>query len=165
MTSFDATMTPNSCEKSRTSHTRYQNVISFYKRQKIGPIQNPTENFAFIFDKQLEPQLLQPMQIEDSPSEPSITTTNSWLCREQPADDNSGSETDEQSSANLRCFLKIVRDASKTAFDLLPSGETLGAFANKHAVARYSRKIENKRERARESRRFKRKHRKNKPRN
>jgi hypothetical protein len=60
-------------------------------------------------------------------------------------------------SSNLRGSLKIVRDPSKTAFDFLPTGETLGAFANRHAVDRYSRKVESKRERARETRRRKRK--------
>jgi hypothetical protein len=39
---------------------------------------------------------------------------------------------------------------------MLPTGETVGAFANKHAVERYSRKVENKRERARETRKKKR---------
>lgn len=57
----------------------------------------------------------------------------------------------------LREYLKIVRDPSKTAYDMLPSGETIGEFANRHAVERYARKIESKRERARESRRKKRK--------
>lgn len=59
--------------------------------------------------------------------------------------------------SNLRSSLKIVRDPSKTAYDFLPSGESLGAFANRHAVERYSRKVESKRERARETRRRKRK--------
>ena len=60
-------------------------------------------------------------------------------------------------SANLRTSLKIIRDPSKTAFDMLPSGETLGAFANRHAIDRYARKVESKRERARETRMKKRK--------
>jgi hypothetical protein len=58
--------------------------------------------------------------------------------------------------SDLRLSLKIVRDPTKTAFDVLPSGETIGEFANRHAVERYTRKVENKRERARESRRKKR---------
>ena len=61
-------------------------------------------------------------------------------------------DDDDVASANLRAALKIVRDPTKSAFDYLPTGETIGAFANRHAIARYSRKIENKRERARESR-------------
>jgi hypothetical protein len=61
------------------------------------------------------------------------------------------------STADLRCSLKTLRDPSKTAFDLLPSGETIGSFANRCAVERYTRKIESKRERARETRRRKRK--------
>jgi hypothetical protein len=56
----------------------------------------------------------------------------------------------------IRVCLKIVRDISKTAFDLLPSGETIGEFANRYAVERYTRKIESKRERARECRKIKR---------
>jgi len=59
-------------------------------------------------------------------------------------------------SCNLRGSLKIVRDPSKNAFDYLSTGETIGAFANKHAVDRYARKVENKRERARETRKKKR---------
>lgn len=57
---------------------------------------------------------------------------------------------------SLRATLKIVRDSNKTAYDLLPSGETIGSFANRQAVERHLRKVENKRERARESRRRKR---------
>jgi hypothetical protein len=53
---------------------------------------------------------------------------------------------------SLRHTLKIIRDSVKNAFDILPSGETLGAFANKQAVECYARKIERKRERARETR-------------
>ena len=55
-------------------------------------------------------------------------------------------------SAKLRCCLKIVRDPTKTAYDVLPTGETIGSFANKEAVDRYIRKIKSKRQRARESR-------------
>ncbi len=49
----------------------------------------------------------------------------------------------------LRGCMKMVRDPSKTAFDLLPTGETIGSFANKYAVSRYSRNVESKRARAR----------------
>lgn len=66
-------------------------------------------------------------------------------------------EEEDYEGAKLRVSLKIVRDPTKTAYDVLPSGETIGAFANKHAVARYARKIENKRERAREIRKKKKK--------
>lgn len=58
----------------------------------------------------------------------------------------------EVSTTNLRSYLKIIRDPSKTAYDLLPSGETIGSFANRHAVDRYARKVKSKRERARETR-------------
>jgi len=72
--------------------------------------------------------------------------------------DSTGAQPDPTDlTSNLRGSLKIVRDPSKTAYDFLPNGETLGAFANRHAVDRYSRKVESKRERARETRRRKRK--------
>lgn len=58
---------------------------------------------------------------------------------------------------HFRGLLKIVRDPDKNAFDTLPNGETIGGFANKYALERYSRKVESKRERARETRRLKRK--------
>jgi len=73
---------------------------------------------------------------------------------------HSGSDSEDEEeydTTNLRISLKIVRDPTKNAYDLLPSGETIGAFANKHALARYARKIENKRERAREIRKKKKK--------
>ena len=57
----------------------------------------------------------------------------------------------------LRISLKWVRDPTKNAFDSLPSGESIGNFANRYAVERYTRKIETKRERAKECRRQKRK--------
>lgn len=60
-------------------------------------------------------------------------------------------------SANLRFALKIVRDPSKTAFDKLSSGDSLGTFANLYALRRYARKVEAKRDRARETRKLKRK--------
>lgn len=59
-------------------------------------------------------------------------------------------------TAHLRGSLKIVRDTSKTAYDSLPTGETIGEFANRYALQRYSRKVESKRERARETRKQKR---------
>jgi hypothetical protein len=61
------------------------------------------------------------------------------------------------STAHLRCALKIVRDPTKNAYDHLSSGETIGNFANIYAVERYRRKVESKRERARETRKLKRK--------
>ena len=57
----------------------------------------------------------------------------------------------------LRISLKLVRDPNKNAFDFLPSGETIGEFANRYAVERYTGKLETKREQAKESRRQKRK--------
>lgn len=71
--------------------------------------------------------------------------------------DDPDEDEGQTSSANLRSSLKIIRDPAKTAFDMLPSGETLGAFANRHAIDRYARKVESKRERARETRLKKRK--------
>jgi hypothetical protein len=59
------------------------------------------------------------------------------------------------SKLHIRSLLKIIRDRTKTAYDTLPSGETLGEVANKEAIAQYSRKIKRKRERARESRSLK----------
>jgi hypothetical protein len=75
------------------------------------------------------------------------------------AEDDDEDDDDETSvsNVNLRQSLKIIRDPSKNAFDMLPSGETIGTFANRHAIDRYSRKVENKRERAREIRLKKRK--------
>jgi hypothetical protein len=64
---------------------------------------------------------------------------------------------DEDAPANVRIMLKMVRDPSKTAYDLLPNAETVGAFANRHAVDTYIRKIVMKREKARETRKRKRK--------
>lgn len=72
------------------------------------------------------------------------------------ADDENDEEMTAM-SANLRSSLKVVRDPTKTAFDVLPTGETLGSFANRHAIDRYARKVEGKRERAREIRMKKRK--------
>lgn len=77
-------------------------------------------------------------------------------------EDDEDDEDDEDghsaaTSAHLRSSLKIIRDPSKNAFDLLPSGESLGSFANRHAVDRHRRKVDSKRERARESRLKKRK--------
>lgn len=70
---------------------------------------------------------------------------------------SSSTKTTNQNDCKLRSSLKIIRDPTKTAFDLLPTGETLGAFANRHAVDRYARKVKNKRDRARETRLKKRK--------
>ncbi len=58
----------------------------------------------------------------------------------------------EEDSDNLRSYLKMVREPKNSAFDLLPNGQSIGAFANKHAVTRYARTIESKREQARASR-------------
>lgn len=66
-------------------------------------------------------------------------------------------KTNNANDGNLRSSLKIIRDPTKTAFDHLPTGETLGAFANRHAVDRYARKVKSKRDRARETRLKKRK--------
>lgn len=68
--------------------------------------------------------------------------------------EDSGAEMVQPS--NLRSSLKLVRDPCKTAYDFLPNGETLGSFANRHALERYKRKVESKRERARETRKRKR---------
>jgi hypothetical protein len=90
---------------------------------------------------------------QESPHRAEKKSSNGTL--DANSDDELGDTLNDMSS-NLRGSLKIVRDPSKNAFDILPTGETLGAFANKHAVARYSRKVENKRERARETRKKKR---------
>lgn len=58
----------------------------------------------------------------------------------------------QEESDNVRSLLKLVRDPSKTAFDLLPTGETLGSFANRHVVEAYVRQILMKRETAQRSR-------------
>lgn len=68
----------------------------------------------------------------------------------------SSDEDDEHESANVRALLKIVRDPSKTAYDLLPTGETVGSFANKHAVENYIHKNIVKRQNAKEFRKRKR---------
>lgn len=52
----------------------------------------------------------------------------------------------------LRHLLKKIRQNNSTAYDVLPTGENIGSFANRHAVERYIKKINTKRERARESR-------------
>ena len=57
----------------------------------------------------------------------------------------------------IRTYLKSIRNLKNTPYDTLPTGESIGSFANKHAVFKYSKKIESKRERARETRRKKRK--------
>lgn len=58
----------------------------------------------------------------------------------------------EEGDLDLRLALKMVRDINNHAWDVLPNGELIGEFANRHAVRRYSRKVENKRLRARETR-------------
>lgn len=68
----------------------------------------------------------------------------------------SSDDDDEHESANVRALLKIVRDPSKTAYDLLPNGETLGSFANRHAVENYIHKNNVKRQNAKEFRKRKR---------
>ena len=65
------------------------------------------------------------------------------------------SSSSSYNSDSIRLFLKLVRDDTKTAYDTLPSGEEIGSFANKHAISVYTRITENKRLRARESRRKK----------
>jgi hypothetical protein len=57
----------------------------------------------------------------------------------------------------VRVLLKIVRDTEKTAYDLLPGGQTIGHFANIYAIDRYTRKVESKKYSARENRKTKRK--------
>jgi hypothetical protein len=69
---------------------------------------------------------------------------------------NDTKDHEEEEGNNLRGYLKIVRDPTKTAFDILPDGQTIGEFANKQAVERYSKKIVNKRIRASKQRRRKR---------
>jgi len=51
----------------------------------------------------------------------------------------------EPSPVNVRSMLKIVRNERFTCFDQLPTGETVGAFANREAVRWYTRKLEGKR--------------------
>ncbi len=62
-----------------------------------------------------------------------------------------------QSDLHIRTILKMIRDCSKTAYDELPSGRTLGEVANELAITQYAKKITRKRERAREARSQKRK--------
>lgn len=75
----------------------------------------------------------------DSKSRPSCDTQSNF----RPSCDT---------ESNLRIQLKIVRDPSKTAWDMLPSGITVGEFANAHAVDSYIRKVDSKRMRARQKR-------------
>jgi len=74
-------------------------------------------------------------------------------------DDGSTTSEVEADTISLRNQLKIVRDVRMHPFDELPdgNGESIGAFANRHAVLRYTQKVESKRQRARELRRVKRK--------
>jgi hypothetical protein len=57
---------------------------------------------------------------------------------------------EEHPNAVIRAYLKIVRDPSKTAYDTLPNGETIGSFANKRALYRYGNKNDMKRARAKQ---------------
>jgi hypothetical protein len=66
-------------------------------------------------------------------------------------------KTMTESEIHIRTILKMIRDCSKTAYDELPSGRTLGEVANELAVTQYAKKIKRKRERAREARSQKRK--------
>jgi hypothetical protein len=56
----------------------------------------------------------------------------------------------------IRNALQIVRDPNKTAYDRLPSGETIAAFANRYANERYKTKLESKRYRMKRKRQQKR---------
>lgn len=104
-----------------------------------------------------------PVSDEDVSAQPADATPHSK--RHVPpanwSEEEEGDDSDDHDltgvSANLRTSLKIIRDPNRTAFDVLPSGETLGSFANRHAIDRYARKVESKRERARETRLKKRK--------
>ena len=59
-------------------------------------------------------------------------------------------------NANVRTNLKVIRDPSKTPYDTLPDGITsIGEYANYQAVRRYTKKVENKRIRAKEDRKRK----------
>lgn len=62
-------------------------------------------------------------------------------------------------TVSLRSQLKFVRDIRVHPFEELPEGggESVGAFANRQAVRRYTQKVEHKRQRARELRKVKRK--------
>src|SRR6185312_15172630 len=61
--------------------------------------------------------------------------------------------TEENEDTVIKRFaMKWVRDSSHTPYDLLPNGETLGEFANRHALEKYNRKIGLKRERAKKIR-------------
>lgn len=57
-----------------------------------------------------------------------------------------------EDTLHIRSFLKLVRDPSRTAYDVLPSGKTIGQCANEIANARYLHKKALKCEHAREAR-------------
>lgn len=57
-----------------------------------------------------------------------------------------------ESSAHVRLIYKLVKDSSRTAYDVLPCGKTLGEYANMVAIARYQKKNWRKREQARAAR-------------
>lgn len=59
--------------------------------------------------------------------------------------------------AGLRLTLKHIRDETKTPYDVMPNGQTLGQVANTLAMKQYTQKIKKKRERARQSRKAKQK--------
>lgn len=68
---------------------------------------------------------------------------------------DSDSDTNHDDIHSIRRLLKIVRDSTKTAYDQLPNGKTIGAFAHDHAVSRYSSRLDSKRIQARQNRRRK----------
>lgn len=55
----------------------------------------------------------------------------------------------------IRNALKMIRVENKTAYDSLPSGETVGAFSNRYALDKYTKKLIRKRDRMRITRRNK----------
>lgn len=46
---------------------------------------------------------------------------------------------------NVRRFYRLVRDTSRTAYDVLPCGKTIGEFANEIALKKYVQTIKRKR--------------------
>jgi hypothetical protein len=57
-----------------------------------------------------------------------------------------------ETSAQVRTIYKLVKDTSRTAYDVLPCGRTLGEYANVIAVDRYIKKNWRKRHQARAAR-------------
>lgn len=76
-------------------------------------------------------------------SVPAVTQSNGFVPMPEVGPDE---------SEHLRMYLKIVRNPRNSAFDTLPNGQTIGGFANRHAINRYARTIESKREQTRASR-------------